>query len=85
MVISGYGVSKVVSHGVAPVAYGGYGSYGAPGAYGGYGKVVSPVATLGKHAILKQTSYYHTLINLAYLLLSPNAKIRLKNNHNSLL
>lgn len=43
--VSGYGVSKVVSpyHGVAPV-YGGYGAYGVS-------KVVSPVATLGMYAI----------------------------------
>ena len=47
--ISGYGVSKVVSHGVAAPVYGGYGGYGGYGSYGAYGvsKVVSPVATLG--------------------------------------
>lgn len=62
MIVSGYGVSKVVSpvHSVAaPVSYGGYGAYGGYGGYGGnyggyggyggYGvsKVVSPVTTLG--------------------------------------
>lgn len=50
--ISGYGVSKVVSpyHGVAAPVYGGYGGYSG---YGGYGvsKVVSPVATLGMYVI----------------------------------
>lgn len=50
LVISGYGVSKVVSHSVAAPVYGGYhGGYGTYGGYGAYGvsKVVSPVTTLG--------------------------------------
>lgn len=91
--ISGYGVSKVVSHGVAAPVYGGYhGGYGGYGSYGAYGvsKVVSPVTTLGMCVACsvlysfifltfarKPQSNYHTLINCVKL---QQCKVEKQNN-----